>query len=62
MGMGWLVTKYLTTAFVVVLVSEIAKRSDKLCPWSPFLRLSGFRSKPAPLRKFPTTLGTHFGM
>lgn len=30
MGMGWLVTKYLTTAFVVVLVSEIAKRSDKL--------------------------------
>ena len=26
----WLVTKYLTTAFVVVLVSEIAKRSDKL--------------------------------
>jgi hypothetical protein len=30
MGMGWLITKYLTTAFVVVLVSEIAKRSDKL--------------------------------
>lgn len=30
MGTGWLVTKYLTTAFVVVLVSEIAKRSDKL--------------------------------
>ena len=28
--MGWLVTKYLATAFVVVLVSEIAKRSDKL--------------------------------
>lgn len=30
MGMAWLATKYLTTAFVVVLVSEIAKRSDKL--------------------------------
>lgn len=28
--MGWLVTKYLVTALVVVLVSEIAKRSDKL--------------------------------
>ncbi|MBR9910301.1 MAG: DUF3147 family protein [Gammaproteobacteria bacterium] len=28
--MGWLIMKYLTTAFVVVLVSEIAKRSDKL--------------------------------
>lgn len=28
--MGWLITKYLTTAFVVVLVSEIAKRSDKV--------------------------------
>ena len=28
--MSWLVTKYLTTALVVVLVSEIAKRSDKL--------------------------------
>lgn len=30
MGIGWLLTKYLTTAFVVVLVSEVAKRSDKL--------------------------------
>lgn len=30
MGVGWLITKYLTTAFVIVLVSEIAKRSDKL--------------------------------
>ncbi len=30
MGTGWLITKYLTTAFVVVLVSEVAKRSDKL--------------------------------
>lgn len=27
--MFWLMTKYLTTAAVVVLVSEIAKRSDK---------------------------------
>jgi F0F1-type ATP synthase assembly protein I len=28
--MAWLVTKYLITAAVVVLVSEFAKRSDKL--------------------------------
>lgn len=28
--MAWLITKYLLTAAVVVLVSEIAKRSDKL--------------------------------
>ncbi|MEP3856613.1 MAG: DUF3147 family protein [Porticoccus sp.] len=28
--MHWLITKYLITAAVVVLVSEIAKRSDKL--------------------------------
>ncbi|MFL6672890.1 MAG: DUF3147 family protein [Massilia sp.] len=28
--MTWLITKYLITAGVVVLVSEIAKRSDKL--------------------------------
>ena len=28
--MGWLITKYLLTAAVVVLVSETAKRSDKL--------------------------------
>lgn len=28
--MNWIVTKYLITAAVVVLVSEVAKRSDKL--------------------------------
>ena len=28
--MAWLITKYLFTAAVVVLVSEFAKRSDKL--------------------------------
>lgn len=28
--MGWLITKYLITAGVIVLVSEMAKRSDKL--------------------------------
>lgn len=28
--MGWIITKYLITAAVVVLVSELAKRSDKL--------------------------------
>ena len=28
--MGWLITKYLATAAVVVLVSEVAKRSDRL--------------------------------
>ena len=29
-GMIWLITKYLITAAVVVIVSEVAKRSDKL--------------------------------
>ncbi len=28
--MGWLITKYLLTAAIVVIVSEAAKRSDKL--------------------------------
>lgn len=28
--MGWIITKYALTAAIVVLVSEIAKRSDKL--------------------------------
>jgi hypothetical protein len=28
--MAWLVTKYAVTAFMVVLISEVAKRSDKL--------------------------------
>jgi len=28
--MGWLIIKYLITAAVVVIVSEVAKRSDKL--------------------------------
>ena len=28
--MAWLITKYLITAGVIVLVSEVAKRSDKL--------------------------------
>lgn len=28
--MAWIITKYLITAAVVVLVSEVAKRSDKL--------------------------------
>jgi len=28
--MGWIITKYVLTAAVVVLISELAKRSDKL--------------------------------
>lgn len=38
--MAWLITKYLLTAALVVLVSELAKRSDRLggcwppCRWS----------------------------
>jgi hypothetical protein len=28
--MGWLITKYLLTAAVVVIVSEVAKRSDRV--------------------------------
>jgi hypothetical protein len=30
MDMAWIITKYFLTAAVVVLVSEVAKRSDKL--------------------------------
>lgn len=30
MALGWLITKYMLTAAVVVLVSEVAKRSDRL--------------------------------
>lgn len=29
-GMAWIITKYLVTAAVVVLVSEVAKRSDRV--------------------------------
>lgn len=28
--MAWIISKYLITAFMVVLISEVAKRSDKL--------------------------------
>ncbi|MCF5104319.1 hypothetical protein GIW54_26750, partial [Pseudomonas proteolytica] len=28
--MAWIITKYLVTAGIVILVSELAKRSDKL--------------------------------
>lgn len=28
--MAWIITKYLLTAGIVILVSELAKRSDKL--------------------------------
>jgi F0F1-type ATP synthase assembly protein I len=28
--LAWIITKYLTTAFIVVLISEVAKRSDRL--------------------------------
>lgn len=30
LAMGWLIFKYATTAFLVVLISEVAKRSDRL--------------------------------
>lgn len=30
MAMSWIITKYLITAAVVVLITEVAKRSDKL--------------------------------
>ena len=29
-NLAWIITKYLTTAFIVVLISEVAKRNDKL--------------------------------
>jgi len=30
LAMGWLIFKYATTAFLVVVISEVAKRSDRL--------------------------------
>lgn len=66
--MGWLITKYLITAGVVVAVSEIAKRSDKLggfvaaLPLITFLALIWLYVEKQPLEKYPIMLGTHFGM
>lgn len=55
--MGWLITKYLITAGVVVAVSEIAKRSDKLggfvaaLPLITFLALIWLYVEKQPLEK-----------
>ena len=55
--MGWLITKYLLTAAVVVLVSEVAKRSDKLggfvaaLPLVTFLALIWLYVEKQPLTK-----------
>lgn len=35
--MGWPITKYAVTAAIVVLVSELAKRSDRLGFWPALL-------------------------
>ena len=65
--MAWLITKYLLTAAVVVLVSEFAKRSDKLggliaaLPMVTFLALIWLYIEKQPAEKSRTTLGTPFG-
>lgn len=55
--MAWLITKYLITAFVVVLISEAAKRSDRLgglvaaLPLVTFLALVWLYVEKQPLEK-----------
>ena len=55
--MAWLITKYLITAGVVVLISEVAKRSDKLggliaaLPMVTFLALIWLYVEKQPMEK-----------
>jgi len=66
--MSWIITKYLITAAVVVFISEIAKRSDKLgglvaaLPLVTILALIWLYVEKQSSEKMPTTLGTRFGM
>ena len=55
--MAWIVTKYLITAAVVVFISEVAKRSDKLgglvaaLPMVTFLALTWLYVEKQPIEK-----------
>lgn len=65
--MTWLITKYLITAAIVVLISEAAKRSDKLgsliaaLPLVTVLTLVWLYIEQQPV-KLPIMLGIPFGM
>ena len=64
---GWLISKYLITAAVIVAVSELAKRSDRLGGFIAALHLShswrssGFTWISNRSPKLQTTLGIHSG-
>lgn len=66
--MSWILTKYFVTAAVVVAVSELAKRSDKLgaliaaLPLVTVLALIWLYVEQQPQEKSPTTPGTPSGM
>jgi hypothetical protein len=65
--MKWLITKYLVTAAVVVLVSEAAKRSDRIggfvaaLPMVTLLTLVWLYIENPPRPNWRTTPGTHSG-
>jgi uncharacterized membrane protein (GlpM family) len=66
--MKWLITKYLITAAVVVLVSEAAKRSDRFggfiaaFPMITLLTLVWLHIENQPTPSLLITLGTRSGM
>ena len=66
--MSWLITKYLITAAMVVLISELAKRSDKIggliaaLPLMTILTLIWLYVEKQPTENWSIMLGTLFGM
>ncbi|SJN42532.1 DUF3147 family protein [Pseudoalteromonas sp. JB197] len=66
--MGWIIFKYLVTAAIVVAVSEVAKRSDKLgalivaLPLVTILAMIWLYVEKQPPEKLRVMPGTHFGM
>ena len=66
--MQWIIFKYAITAGMIVLISEIAKRSDKLggliaaLPLVTVLTLIWLFVENQSAEKMPITLGIHFGM
>ena len=65
--MAWIITKYLLTAGIVILVSELAKRSDKLgglvaaLPLVTVVTLVWLYLENQSMEKSPTMLGTRSG-
>ncbi len=55
--MAWIITKYLTTAAIIILITEVAKRSERLgalttaLPWVVLLALVWMRIEQQPTEK-----------